>query len=447
MTRLTIDDVHEHASGVCFKTGPPGTVGAETEWIVVDHSDPSAHVSPDRLRALLEPAVPLPASSGITYEPGGQLELSSAPQPGLTALHEALSADLAEVGGRLGRQGLGLLGTGVDPVRVPLLQTEDERYRCMSAFFEKHSRDFTYGGLGMMCTTASVQVCLDIGADAADAADRWRLVHALGPVLVSAFANSPVRAGRRTGLKSTRQAIWNALDPGRTSAPVGDDPADAWARYALDAKVMMVRGADGRWTGDPGMTFREWIVQGDPTLADLDYHLSTLFPPVRPRGWLELRMIDALPAEYWPVPVALVTALLDDPVAAQLAAEAVEPVADRWRTAAVRGPADPELARAARSCFAAARPALIRLGAAELLPIFDDYYTRYVERGRCPADDAAPDAPPRSHGHEHDGTALPTGREALRPSLVEAGRQARNDRARTDVTPGTVRPLDDGWSR
>src|SRR5690349_5265808 len=69
MSRLSIDDVHEHSSGVCFKNGPPGTVGAETEWLVVDHRDPGAHVSPDRLRALLEPAVPLPASSGITYEP------------------------------------------------------------------------------------------------------------------------------------------------------------------------------------------------------------------------------------------------------------------------------------------------------------------------------------------------------------------------------------------
>lgn len=387
VTRLTINDVHEHVSGVCFKTGPPGTVGAETEWLVVDHHEPAAHVSPDRLRALLEPATPLPAGSAITYEPGGQLELSSAPQPGAVALHQALSSDIQEVSTRLRRDGLGLVGSGVDPVRDPLLQSTDERYRCMSAFFAKHSRDLPYGGLGMMCTTASVQVCLDIGADSADAAARWRLAHALGPILVSAFANSPVRAGRRTGLKSTRQAIWNALDPGRTGAPVGDDPAEAWARYALDAKVMMVRDGDGQWTGDPGMTFREWLVEGEPTPSDLDYHLSTLFPPVRPRGWLELRMIDALPEEYWVVPVALVTALLDDPTAAALAAEAAEPVAGRWFSATVRGPADPELAKAARRCFAAARPALIRLGAADLLPIFDEYYARYVERGLCPADD------------------------------------------------------------
>lgn len=387
MTELTISDVYEHVAGVCFKNGPPGTVGVETEWLIVDPGDPARYVAPGRVRGLLEPGGALPSGSRITYEPGGQLELSSAPQPGLSALHEALETDLAEVRTRLGADGLVLQGHGVDPVRAPLLQTTDERYRCMSDFFETHSADVAYGGLSMMCTTASVQVCVDVGLDRADAVARWRLTHLLGPVLVAAFANSPVRAGRRTGLKSTRQAIWSALDPGRTSAPVGDDPARAWADYALDAKVMMLRGADGRWTPDPGMTFREWIMKGAPTLADFDYHLSTLFPPVRPRGWLELRMIDALPERYWPVPAAVVVALLDDPKAAGLAAEAAEPVAGRWRTAAVHGLADPELARAARRCFAAARPALIRLGADRLLPIFDDYYTRYVERGRCPADD------------------------------------------------------------
>jgi glutamate--cysteine ligase len=256
----------------------------------------------------------------------------------------------------------------------------------MSTYFETHSKE---GGLPMMCTTASVQVCVDIGADSGDAVRRWRLAHSLGPLLIAAFANSPLQAGRRTGLKSTRQAIWNALDPGRTTVPIGSDPAEAWARYTLDAKVMMRRTPDGGWVADPGTSFREWVAAGEVTREDLEYHLSTLFPPVRPRGWYELRMIDALPEPYWPVPVALVTALLDDPVASRLAEEAAEPVARRWREAARDALADRELARAARTCFAAARAALPRLGAEALLPMVDDYYSRYIERGRCPADDLA----------------------------------------------------------
>ncbi|MFP3968031.1 glutamate-cysteine ligase family protein, partial [Actinomadura fulvescens] len=305
--RLSEDDVHQYIRGVCFKNGPPGTVGAETEWLVVDVAAPGAHVPVARSRTVVEAAGPPPNASRITYEPGGQLELSSAPFPGLAPLHEGLGADLAHVGEALAGAGLALAGHGVDPERAPLFQADHPRYQCMKGYF---AREFAEVGMAMMCSTASVQVCVDIGADPADAARRWRLAHALGPVLVAAFANSPLRAGRRTGMRSTRQAIWSDLDPCRTAAPVGDDPAEAWARYALDARVMVMRTPDGGWLADPGMTFREWLGKGEPGQDDLEYHLSTLFPPVRPRGWLELRMIDALPDPYWPVPVAVVAALL-----------------------------------------------------------------------------------------------------------------------------------------
>jgi glutamate--cysteine ligase len=136
------------------------------------------------------------------------------------------------------------------------------------------------------------------------------------------------------------------------------------------------------------MTFREWLTDGGPDVTDLAYHLTTLFPPVRPQGWLELRMIDALPEPYWPVPIAVVTALIDDPVAADLAAEAAEPAADRWHAAARDGLSDPALARAARRCFAAALDALPRLGAAALVPLVADYADRFIVRGRCPADES-----------------------------------------------------------
>jgi glutamate--cysteine ligase len=146
---------------------------------------------------------------------------------------------------------------------------------------------------------------------------------------------------------------------------------------------------DGRggWTANPGLTFLEWIDKGEPTLEDLSYHLSTLFPPVRPRGWLELRMIDALPDPYWPVPVAVAAALLDDPVAAEVARAATAPCAERWTEACRDALTDPALARAAKSCFAAAHEAMSRQGATRLARLVADYAERYVERGRCPADD------------------------------------------------------------
>jgi glutamate--cysteine ligase len=373
MTRLTLDDVYEHVSGVCFKTGPPGQVGAETEWFVVDRQAPDRHVTIGRLRTAMEAAGPPPAGSRITYEPGGQLELSSLPQRGVAAAHVALAADIAHVGAQLAREGLVLAGSGMAPhASPPVFQLDEGRYRCMRAYFGE-------AGLAMMCTTASLQVCLDIGADEKDATRRWRLAHALGPVLVAAFANSP-RPGHRSG----RQVVWEALDRGRTAPVVGEDPVAAWARYALDAQVMLLR--DG-WVPNPGMTFREWIKDGRPDLTDFAYHLTTLFPPVRPQGWLELRMIDALPEPYWPVPIAVVAALVDDPIAAEIAAEAAEPAADRWREAARAALTDPVLARAAVRCFEAARDALPRLGAPALAPLVDDYLRRYVAQGRCPADE------------------------------------------------------------
>ncbi|GAA2418922.1 ergothioneine biosynthesis glutamate--cysteine ligase EgtA [Actinomadura vinacea] len=394
MTRLTVDEVYQHIRGVCFKNGPPGTVGAETEWFVLDTADPAAPVPAARSRALLEDAGPLPNGSKITYEPGGQLELSSVPFAGPARLHRALAADLDHVRRVLAGGGLALAGHGVDPVRPPHFQADHPRYASMRSYFD--SGGFADAGTAMMCSTASVQVCLDIGADPADAARRWRLAHALGPVLVAAFANSPLHAGRRTGLRSTRQAVWNALDPCRTlpvqavrgRGPGGDgDPSAAWARYALDARIMVLRRPSGEWVADPGMTFREWLATGEPRLEDFDYHLSTLFPPVRPRGWLELRMIDALPDHYWPVPVAVATALLDDPRASADAEAATEPVAALWDEAARCGLTSPALAEAARLCFTAALGALPRLGASGLVPLVDEYTRRYVERGRCPADD------------------------------------------------------------
>ena len=99
----------------------------------------------------------------------------------------------------------------------------------------------------MMCSTASVQVNVEAAATRSgpgDAGARWHLLHAIGPVLVAAFANSPRRCGRRTGFKSTRQAVWERLDPARTGIPPqrgGEDLANAWTRWALDAPLMLVR--------------------------------------------------------------------------------------------------------------------------------------------------------------------------------------------------------------
>ena len=277
----------------------------------------------------------------------------------------------------------------------------------MEEFFD---RDGPWGRQ-MMCGTASVQVCLDAGEDSPGESgyrSRWRLLHAIGPVLVAAFANSPLRNGKPTGWRSTRQQVWANMDPGRTRAPAfqaaDGDPRDAWTAYALDAKLMCVRDPDSAdWTAPPGLTFRDWLHGSSarppglrpPTSEDLSYHLSTLFPPVRPQGHLELRMIDAQCGDGWIVPSAVVTALADDARASDAAMAAAEPLwdasadaQDPWLRAARCGPADPVISRASKQCFEAAEGALSRSGAP--MPIRQavaDFTERYVQHDRCPADD------------------------------------------------------------
>ena len=144
------------------------------------------------------------------------------------------------------------------------------------------------------------------------------------------------------------------------------------------------------------MTLREWVAGstpwGRPTYDDLAYHLSTLFPPVRPHGWLELRAIDALPDDLWPVAVAVVTALVEDPQAADTARDATAGLDGHLHRAARDALRDRDLRRAAERCFVAALAALPRLGAdSALVDQVDDYADRYVAAGRTPADDLLDD--------------------------------------------------------
>jgi glutamate--cysteine ligase len=169
--------------------------------------------------------------------------------------------------------------------------------------------------------------------------------------------------------------------------------------------MLVRRGDDDHVAVPPGLSFADWIEHGHtsgwPTVDDLEYHLTTLFPPIRPRGWLELRMIDALPRPWWAVAAAVATVLVDDADAARCAADAVAPLRDRWTDAARLGLADDAFARAARVCLQVSRAVLPRAGAdAAVLDAVGEFDDRFVSRCRTPADDLL-------DGYERDGTLLP----------------------------------------
>ena len=399
----------------CFKNGPPTRIGIELELLVVDSATRSGltahyprHRFPALVSALTDADLDGDSLDGtVTVEPGGQVELSS--RPGSTLQHavDTMRRDLTILRRRAARCGAGLVGLGADPARSPRRITDNPRYVAMERYLDAWGP----AGRTMMCSTASVQVNVEAGvappptAEAAtatapirDHAARWELLHAIGPTLVAAFANSPRCAGRETGWKSTRQGLWLQLDPARTGVPraeAGEGPAAAWTRWSLDAPLMMVRRPAGSWAAPAGLTFRTWLRLGSraipdrppPTVDDLAYHLTTLFPQVRPKGYFEVRYIDAQPGHWWMVPGAVISTLLNDAPAAERVMDACAATIGRWRDGARAGLGDPELARAARQTLQIAASSLEHAGRPRLAEQVHGYLERWTDRGRCPADD------------------------------------------------------------
>lgn len=356
---------------VCFKTGPPRRLGIELEWTVHHREDPSRPLDPAALCAALgdhaprtlrpeSPHLPLPHGGTVTVEPGGQVEISTPPASSLSRLHAGTAADIEYLSARLAGAGLRLGDHGCDPHRPARRLLHTPRYAAMERAFDRigpHGRDWMSGSAGL-------QVCLDAGTDDRVGA-RWRALHLLGPVLIALFANSPRQAGRATGWASSRVRTWFGADPSRTHPPPPHDgEAGSWAARILDTPVLFVR--EGEEAIDPPgpVTFAGWIdgaagaPDRPPTYDDLDLHLSTLFPPVRARGYLEVRYLDAQPSGDWLTPVAVLAALFAREETVDEVSARAGPAADRWVAAARDGLADPVLGAVAPRVVALARTAL-----------------------------------------------------------------------------------------
>jgi glutamate--cysteine ligase len=339
----------------CLRDGPVGRVGLEIEAHCFDIADPMRRPGWDELTDVIAEVPPLPGGSAITVEPGGAVELSGPPADGTWQAITAMQEDRAQLREAFAGHGLGLVLLGADPLRPAERVNPGDRYRAMEQFFAASGT--VDAGAAMMTSTASVQVNLDAGPREGWA-DRVRLAHALGPTMIAISANSPMLGAEFSGWCSSRQRVWSQLDSARCGPVLGasgGDPADEWARYALKAPVMLVQGSETVPMTEV-VPFADWadgraLLSGRrPTGADLDYHLTTLFPPVRPRGFLEIRYLDSTPDDVWPAVVFTLATLLDDPAAADVAAEATESVATEWDRAARVGLGDGRLQAAALRC-------------------------------------------------------------------------------------------------
>ncbi|WP_280334253.1 ergothioneine biosynthesis glutamate--cysteine ligase EgtA [Nocardia wallacei] len=356
-----------YIGGVCFKQGPPALIGAELEWLTVqgEPSTPQARPELPELAAALgpyaprsvaaeSPALPLPGGSRVTVEPGGQIELSSAPFPGATELCERLRADARLLEKLLHTRSIRILAAAADATRLPARVLQLPRYQAMERSFEGIG---PFGKL-MMCNTAATQVSVDAGADPAEIAARWTALYAVGPALLAAFACSPDLHGAPAGAwASQRMRAWLRLDHARTRPSVRHwaDPVTDYARWVLDVPLLCVRSdGAGDWAAPPGATFADWLcgalddeIGRPPEAADLDYHLTTMFPPVRASGHLEVRYLDAQPGDSWSVPVHALESLMSTPAVVAEATRMAAPVADQWLEAARSGLADPQIRSAA----------------------------------------------------------------------------------------------------
>ncbi|WP_416462426.1 glutamate--cysteine ligase [Sphingomonas sp. VDB2] len=242
------------------------------------------------------------ADGTISLEPAGQLELSGAP---LENLHQTC----AETGRHLEQVkyvgdmlGLGFLGLGMwpDKTRADLPIMPKGRYEIML----RHMPRVGSMGLDMMLRTCTIQTNLDYGSEA-DMAQKFRVSLALQPLATALFANSPFTEGKPNGFLSYRSHIWSDTDPKRTGMLpfVFEDGFgyERYADYALDVPMYFVY-RDGQYIDASGHSFRDFldgklaVLPGEkPTEKDWEDHLSTAFPEVRMKSFLEMRGADGGP--------------------------------------------------------------------------------------------------------------------------------------------------------
>ncbi len=339
----------------------------------------------------------------IHLEPGGQIELSGEPCQNIHCAYGEFTQHIRELLEISTRMGVVYLGLGIQPFsRLDEIEwVPKKRYRIMGPYMPK------VGTLGqrMMKQTATVQANIDFSSEK-DAMAKFRTAMGIAPLLTAIFANSPIVEGQITGYKSFRGHIWTDTDKARAGMlRFAFDPAVSFAHYveyALDVPMYFIkRGAD--YIDFTGMTFREYWNHGhnghEATIEDWDLHLTTLFPEVRIKKYMEARSADSQPPELMPALPALIKGFLYDAdcldgawdlVKGWTWDERMEFYHDSHRYALAARARRFSAADLARELIAIAWEGLKRQAALNDAGEDETIYLRplrgLVERGKCPAD-------------------------------------------------------------
>jgi glutamate--cysteine ligase len=271
-------------------------------------------------------------AGGISLEPGGQFELSGAPQADLHGTATEMAEHMAVAKRVAAPLDIHFLGLGVTPLWAveEIEAMPKSRYAIMTEYMGK------VGTLGtsMMYRSATVQANLDFSSEA-DMVKKLRVSLALQPVATALFANSPFANGRDTGYQSFRSEIWRNTDDARTGMlPFAFEEGFGFERYvdhALDVPMYFVI-RDRKYINVAGESFRAFLdgklpqLPGEkPTVKDWEDHLSTLFPEVRLKQFLEMRGADMGDAANVVALSAFWTGLLYDEISLEAAWELVKP--------------------------------------------------------------------------------------------------------------------------
>lgn len=355
----------------------------------------------------------------IALEPGGQVELSGRARSTIHETHDELERHIAQLERLTAELNVRWMWIGAQPAHPPeaLGFMPKRRYEVMRSYLPTRGRL----ALHMMKSTATVQANLDYSGER-DMGERLRVAMGTSSIVTAMFANSPFQGGKPCGFKSFRATVWSDTDPDRTGLPdfvfEGEPPTyERYVQWALDVPMFFIV-RDGELLRTGGRTFRELWDKGldghEATMEDWELHLSTLFPDVRIKTYLETRTADCVPPRYICALPALWKGILYDAPAMDAAWDLTRRWvrSERWehRAAVARDALGAPIpgsrgttADLARDLMAIARNGLANIARTHDHPvesIYLDPLSELIDRGWCPADEALAKWSPSMSGRE-----------------------------------------------
>ncbi len=271
--------------------------------------------------------------ASITLEPGGQIELSGAPYRTIEEVQAEADKFYSELDAISEKYGLGVLAKGFHPnwTRDQIHWMPKERYKIMGPYMSSKSRH----GVDMMIRTCGAQVNMDFESEA-DMIKKYRVGLALQPTVTALMANSPQVDGKDSGYKTYRSFIWTETDPDRCGVPefifTNEMSFARYVDYALDVPMYFIM-RNGHHVNVAGQSFRNFMKgklqghEGDfPSLDDWHDHLTTLFPEVRLKTYLEFRGPDSAPPPLVYAMTAFWTGILYDDIALEKAFDLIKDI-------------------------------------------------------------------------------------------------------------------------